>query len=83
VILQQGSLLLAQAQELGAFYAKAGESNATTAEELLGRKISFEQAAGFMEQGFRQAWEADLCGDSTTPAEESEAEKYLPQVGIL
>jgi lipoyl(octanoyl) transferase len=83
VILQQGSLLLAQAQNLEAFYPKSGESNATTVEELLGRKISFEQAAGSMEQGFRQAWGADLCGDSATPAEECEAEKYLTQVDIL
>ena len=83
VILQQGSLLLAQDQNLAPFYRRTGESNATTAEELLGKKISFEQAAVFMEQGFKKAWEVDLYGDTVTSAEEMEAEKYLPQVDVL
>jgi lipoyl(octanoyl) transferase len=83
VILQQGSLLLAQAQDLAPFYHRAGESNATTAEGLLGRKIGFDQAAGFMEQGFRQAWEVQFQWDSPTAAEESGTENFLPQVDIL
>ena len=83
VILQQGSLLLAQDQNLAPFYRRAGESNATTVEELLGQKISFEQAACFMKQGFKLAWEVDLCGETITSAEVMEAEKYRPQVEIL
>ena len=83
VILQQGSLLLAQDQNLAPFYRQGAEANATTAEELLGRKVSFEQAAGCMLQGFESAWEAEFVQDVITPAEQRETEKYLVQVDIL
>ncbi|MDO9026981.1 MAG: lipoate--protein ligase family protein [bacterium] len=83
VILQQGSLLLAQNQNMAPFYRQGAEANATTAEELLGRKVGFEQAAGSMLQGFQAAWAAEFVRDSATAAEQGEAEKYLAQVVIL
>ncbi|MDO9392209.1 MAG: lipoate--protein ligase family protein [bacterium] len=83
VILQQGSLLLAQDQNLAPFYRQGAEANATTAEELLGRKVSFEQAAGCMMQGFKLAWAVDFTRDDITPPEQRETEKYLSQVDIL
>jgi len=83
VILQQGSLLLAQDQNLAPFYRQGAEANATTAEELLGRKISFEQAAGCMMQGFKLAWATEFFQDPVTSSEQGEAQKYLTRVNIL
>ncbi|MBI5806697.1 lipoate--protein ligase family protein [candidate division TA06 bacterium] len=83
VILQQGSLLLAQDQNLAPFCCQGAEANATTAEELLGRKVGFEQAAGCMLQGFKSAWAAEFVQDIVTSAEQGETEKYLFQVNIL
>jgi lipoate-protein ligase A len=83
VILQQGSLLLAQDQNLAPFYRQGAEANATTAEELLGRKVGFEQAAACLLQGFKNAWEAEFLQDTITPAEQRETEKHLARVDIL
>lgn len=83
VILQQGSLLLAQDQNLAPFYRQPAEANAATAGELLGRKVGFEEAAGCMLQGFKLAWAAEFFQGSITSNELQEAEKYLPQVNIL
>ncbi len=83
MILQQGSLLLAQDQNLAPFYRQGVEANATTAEELLGRKVGFEQAAGCMLQGFKLAWEAEFSQDYVTSSEQEEAGKYIAQVNIL
>lgn len=83
VILQQGSLLLAQDQNLAPFCRQPDEANAVTAEELLGKKIGFEEASGCMLQGFKLAWGVDFSQAAVTPVEQREAEKYLKQVEIL
>lgn len=83
VILQQGSLLLAQDQNLAPFCRQPDEANAVTAEELLGRKVGYEEASDCMLQGFKLAWGVEFSPDRATPSEQGEAEKYLKQVEVL
>jgi len=83
IILQQGSLLLAQDQNLAPFYKQAAEANATTAEELLGRKVTFEEASGHMLRGFQLGWGAEFTQVPANPGELKAAEKFLSQVYIL
>ena len=72
VILQQGSLLLAQPQQVPELGLQ-DSGGAVTAAQLLGRKVEFDEAARAMAAGFTQAWEmsferAAISGDEHAAA---------------
>lgn len=76
--LQQGSVLLCQAQDHPYFRHPAPPGSFTTAERELGRPVPFDEAARAMERGMAEEWGVALA---KTPADPGLVERALALAG--
>ena len=73
VILQQGSLILSQPQNVPLLKNAAVAAEPATLEAIVGRTIGFAELAGAMGRGFRSGWGVELNPEPVTPGEERQA----------
>ncbi|HTY08387.1 MAG TPA: biotin/lipoate A/B protein ligase family protein [Candidatus Edwardsbacteria bacterium] len=73
VLLQQGSLLLAQPQDVPALGLQDSGA-AVTAAQLLGRPVGFDEAVRAMAAGFAQAWGVTLRREAASGQEQAAAQ---------